>query len=93
MILLFVALGAAETLRCPPGASWVRERQQRTPVTEPAPVAQAVLEAPGQPESVIVLRPGQRHRVEQGPHALVCSYADGSEQVLMFVADRTRVRP
>ncbi len=85
MIALWVAMGglsaaAAAPDLCPIGKEWTRERQQRPPIVEPAPVLSRVVECAGQsvPQSKL------GWTVEDAC-TLICSYADGEESRVSLV--------
>ncbi len=70
------------TVTCPPGPEWTRERQQRPPIAEPAPVTSVRVERDDLPvvpwaRSTWRLDATQRY-------ALVCTYAEGAESVVII---------
>jgi len=80
-----LALGA--TFACPAGQPWTRERQQRPPVVEPAPVVSVRVESESAPVDRL---PGGRWLLDPASrYALVCSYADASESRVLISGPRS----
>jgi len=71
------ALAVAPATRdlCPIGKDWTRERQQRPPVVEPAPVLTRSVECAGH-----AVPASKRGWAVGDACTLTCSYADGAEE-------------
>ncbi len=85
MIALWLAMGglsasAAAPDLCPIGKDWTRERQQRPPIVEPAPVLSRAVECAEQP-----VPPSKRGWIVEDACTLICSYADGEEARVSLV--------
>ena len=85
-----VAANAATADLCPMGEVWTRERQQRPPIVESAPVLTRAVECDGEP----IPKTKQGWRINDGsaPCTLICSYADGSE-VRVPLVGAARISP
>lgn len=80
MIPALLLLGTVR-ISCPPGPAWTRERQQRAPVTEPAPVTEVHLEQDG--VQLVPARSGGWRLDPTQPYALICSYAEGADSIVL----------
>jgi hypothetical protein len=72
-----LAANAATLDLCPMGEDWTRERQQRPPIVESAPVLTRAVECEGKP--LPKTKNGWRINYGSDECTLLCSYADGSE--------------
>lgn len=82
------ALAAA--LRCPDGPTWTRERQQRPPIVEPAPLVAARVEQVELATPLAADRPGRWTLDPKLTYVLVCTYAEGHESRVV-VSDTARL--
>lgn len=87
MLLALGGLVLGATVTCPAGPAWTRERQQRPPVVEPAPVVSVRVERDG--AAVHPLPAGRWLLDPAGRYALVCSYADASESRVLISGQRS----
>ncbi len=86
MLLALVGMALGATLTCPAGPDWTRERQQRPPIVEPAPVASVRMQREGVELAPLPAGKWQLDPAER--YALVCTYADGSESVVVITGQR-----
>lgn len=87
MLLALAGIALGATVACPAGPPWTRERQQRSPVVEPAPVVSVRVERDGVPLTPL---PGGRWLLDPSQrYALVCSYADASDAVVLVAGQRS----
>ena len=94
--LIWSLSAVAATLSCPAGPPWTRERQQRPPIVEAAPVVAVRLEtAEADPDVAAVPIRAKRDGtwVLDPPlrYALVCSYQEGADSIVI-VDGLTRLR-
>lgn len=87
MLFALAGLAFGASVACPAGPTWTRERQQRAPILEPAPVVSVQLERDGVGVDPL---PGGRWLLDpERRYALVCSYADASESRVLISGQRS----
>lgn len=83
----------AAAVTCPDGPDWTRERQQRPPIVEPAPVVASRVELAEVTTPLVPVRPGRWTLNPALSYALICTYADGAEsRVIVGGASRLVLR-